>query len=50
MDDGEFRILSGAPSDIQMKLNQWRHQFFIEILSMTSSETNLVVLFRRVKR
>jgi hypothetical protein len=34
----EYKIEIGSPSDIQRKLNQWRHGYFVHIES-----TNIVI-------
>ena len=33
----EYKIITGTGTDCQKYLNQWRHQFHLTIISMTST-------------
>ncbi len=46
----EYKILTGIPLDCQKKLNQWRHEFFINIISMASEKFELCILLTREKK
>ena len=35
--DGEYKVIYGRPSDCQIKLNQWKHDYLIKILGVTSN-------------
>ena len=46
----EYIVITESDSDIQKKLNQWRHIYHIKILGMCSrndSVTYLIVRFRK---
>jgi hypothetical protein len=47
----EYKIIEGIIIDCQKLLNQWRHEFSLEILSMNSmdvqGETWVVILLTR---
>jgi hypothetical protein len=32
----EYKILEGYPSDVQKKLNQWKHEYKIEVLGFSA--------------
>jgi len=43
----EYKIEIGKPSDIQKKLNQWRHDYFVHIedtLVITPYEVNPIIM------
>ena len=44
---GEFKILVDEPITIQKWLNMWKHQFTIQIISVTMSGDKLVVILCR---
>jgi len=53
---GEFQILTGKAKDIQMKLNQWRHEYSLTIhgfqpivLSVPVPDVGYCVLVERFK-
>ena len=46
----EYQILSGQPADCQKTLNQWRHQFNLVIISMTSRNDQIIILLTREKK
>lgn len=45
----EFKILFESPVEVQKKLNQWRHEFFINITGFTALPDGrvAVILLRR---
>ena len=44
----EYKVLINSATDIQKTLNQWRHQFDLEILQMCIDKDEwLVVLLKR---
>ena len=46
----EYKVIKGSPSEVQMKLNQWRHQFKVRIKYVTPpslDDSILVVLVRK---
>ncbi len=49
----EYKLLRSSHIDIQKVLNQWKHQFVIDIISMSQSpggsEPHISVLMRRKK-
>lgn len=52
----EYKIIQGTESDCQKWLNQWRHEFNLEILEMnthymkTHSEFRCIILLIREKK
>ena len=46
----EYKLLKGKVSEVQMKLNQWRHQFIIRIKyvsTLSLDDTFLMVITRK---
>ena len=43
----EYKILTGSASDVQMKLNQWKHQFDIDILGISATDNLTTILLIR---
>lgn len=43
----EYVIEQGKASDVQKKLNQWRHNYFIEILSCSFYADEIIVILTR---
>ena len=48
----EYKILTGTAIDCQKILNQWRHEYSLQILQMfvESSPLTIVILLIRVKK
>lgn len=49
----EYKIIHGTDADVQMKLNQWRHEYDIQILGFQvspASVTYVTILLSREKR
>ncbi len=36
----EFKVLAGLDSDVQMKINQWKHKYILKIQSCVSIDSN----------
>ena len=45
----EYICLVDTSSEIQKKLNQWRHDYSIEILGYAITDNNVSVLLKRTK-
>ena len=48
--NGEFQIIHGEPSEAQKKLNQWKHQYLIEVISMDQENSLTTILVHRIKK
>lgn len=46
----EYKIITGKPTDVQKILNQWRHQYEIVIIEMTSFEREISILLIREEK
>lgn len=48
----EWKIIDDNPSDVQMKLNQWKHDYYIHIHGYVAigNSNNISVLLTRVKK
>ncbi len=49
----EYVILVESPMDIQKKLNQWRHEYRLNILGFAQSDRNdnkLAIILTRTRR
>ena len=46
----EYKIISGTTAACQMKLNQWKHEFDLEILAMSANENITVILLIRKRK
>lgn len=48
--NGEFKWIHDPPKNIQKYLNQWKHQYFIEIIFTTMIESDLAMLIYREEK
>jgi len=46
----EYKILTGSAIDCQRKLNQWKNDYDLEIVSMSANENITVILLIRRKK
>jgi uncharacterized protein YxjI len=46
----EFQIVRGIDSEVQKKLNQWRHQYTLKIHSMEVVDKEVVILLIRTPK
>lgn len=47
----EYIIVSDSPSGVQKKLNQWRHEYDIEVIAMTSPTVlEVCILLKRTRK
>jgi hypothetical protein len=46
----EYKIIAGSPKNCQMKLNQWKHDYKLEILQMSANEKITVILLTRTPK
>ena len=43
----EYKIIFGDSSECQKWLNQWKHEFELEILQMCTTNSKIVILLKR---
>ena len=43
----EYKIICGSVSDCQKWLNQWRHQYELNIIAMCTEKSQVVILLTR---
>ena len=46
----EYKIISGDPADCQMVLNQWRHKYTLNIISMCTYHEYIAILLTRTEK
>jgi len=47
---GEFKILFDSPSTCQKLLNQWKHEFELDIYGMAVQDKRICILLYRTKK
>lgn len=48
--EGEFQILHDEPKTVQKTLNQWKHEYLLEIISMDQENSLTTVLVHRTRK
>lgn len=47
----EYEVMVGSPADIQLELNQWKHEYEIEVLGgpilTSATDDDIIVLVKR---
>ena len=46
----EYKIISGTTIDCQKILNQWKHDYVLDIISMSADKDLTVILLTRERR
>lgn len=46
----EYKIISGTTTDCQKLLNQWKHQYFLNIVNMCADKDLTVILLTRTEK
>lgn len=48
--DVEYKIITGSTSECQKWLNQWKHEFKLNIIAMSASADGTTILLTRERR
>jgi len=46
----EYKIITGTASELQKWLNQWKHEYKLNIIAMSANENITVILLTRTRK